>query len=130
MLGTDVIENTGPNENQTIQVVSFELEGLKFTAMNAGPVFNFTPAISFTIDCETQEEIDYYWNALSEGGDPSAQQCGWLADKFGLSWQVVPSMLVELEKSPDRVKAQRVIHAMLQMKKLVIADLQKAYDGE
>jgi predicted 3-demethylubiquinone-9 3-methyltransferase (glyoxalase superfamily) len=106
--------------------VEFELEGQPFTALNGGPIFKFNEAISFQIDCETQEEVDYYWNKLSAGGDPAAQQCGWLKDKFGLSWQVVPRILAELMTDPDQEKADRAMEAMLQMKKIDIAELQRA----
>ena len=104
--------------------VVFELEGQNFVAINAGPVFKFTEAISFVVNCDSQEEIDYYWNKLSEGGDPAAQQCGWLKDKYGLSWQVVPSTLGELMKDPE--KGARVMKALLQMKKLDLKTLQNA----
>jgi predicted 3-demethylubiquinone-9 3-methyltransferase (glyoxalase superfamily) len=109
--------------------VEFELDGQRFTALNGGPLFTFNESISFTIRCETQEEVDHYWNRLSEGGDPKAQQCGWLKDKFGVSWQVVPAALDNLIGGPDPVKGQRAFAAMMKMKKLVIADLQRAYDG-
>src|SRR6266404_664336 len=95
--------------------VSFELEGQPFTALNGGPIFKFTEAISFQIHCETQDEVDHYWNNLSAGGDPKAQQCGWLKDKFGVSWQVVPTILPKLLGDPDPQKSQRAMQAMLQM---------------
>ena len=110
----------------SVMVVVFELDGQELTALNGGPVFKFTEAISFQINCETQEEIDYYWEKLSAGGDPRAQQCGWLKDKYGLSWQVVPTMMAELFKNENSAKAQRAMEAMLQMKKLDIAKLEKA----
>ena len=109
--------------------VEFELDGQTFTALNGGPVFKFNEAISFQIQCETQDEIDYYWERLGAGGDPKAQQCGWLKDKFGLSWQIVPERLAELMSDSDPEKANRVMAAMLQMKKLDIAKLEKAYAG-
>jgi predicted 3-demethylubiquinone-9 3-methyltransferase (glyoxalase superfamily) len=113
----------------TVMVVQFELDGQSFSALNGGPIFKFTEAVSFVIDCETQEEIDYYWSKLTAGGDPTAQQCGWLKDKFGLSWQVVPRVLGEMMSDQDRQKADRVMTAMLQMKKLDIAALKRAYSG-
>jgi predicted 3-demethylubiquinone-9 3-methyltransferase (glyoxalase superfamily) len=113
-----------------VMTVEFELNGQPFTALNGGPHFKFNEAISFQIMCRTQEEVDYYWNKLGEGGDPKAQQCGWLKDKFGLSWQVVPTALLDLLTDPDREKADRAMEAMLQMKKLDIADLRRAFEGQ
>jgi len=113
----------------TVMTVAFELEGQAFTALNGGPVFKFTEAISFQISCESQEEVDHYWQKLSEGGDEAAQQCGWLKDKYGVSWQVVPIALIEMMNDPDSAKSQRVTAAMLQMKKLDIAGLRRAYVG-
>jgi predicted 3-demethylubiquinone-9 3-methyltransferase (glyoxalase superfamily) len=113
----------------TVLTVAFELEGQAFTALNGGPVFKFNEAISFQVDCETQEEVDYYWEKLSEGGDPKAQQCGWLKDKYGASWQVVPRVLVEMMSDPDSEKSGRAMEAMLQMKKIDIAELKRAYGG-
>ena len=113
----------------TVLTVAFELEGQAFTALNGGPVFKFNEAISFQVDCETQEEVDYYWEKLSEGGDPKAQQCGWLKDKYGASWQVVPRVLVEMMSDPDSEKSGRAMEAMLQMKKIDIAALKRAYRG-
>jgi predicted 3-demethylubiquinone-9 3-methyltransferase (glyoxalase superfamily) len=113
----------------SVMTVAFELHGQSFTALNGGPVFKFNEAISLQIDCETQGEVDYYWERLSEGGDPNAQQCGWLKDKFGLSWQVVPKVLPELLTDPDTAKSQRAFQAMMQMKKLDIAGLQRAFAG-
>jgi len=110
----------------SVMTVEFELEGQPFTALNGGPAFRFNEAISFQIDCESQEEVDHYWNKLSAGGDPNAQQCGWLKDKFGLSWQVVPRRLAELMTDPDRAKAGRAMQAMLQMKKIDIPALERA----
>ena len=107
--------------------VSFELEGLEFTALNGGPKYKFTEAISLQVDCKSQEEVDYYWDKLSEGGE--IIQCGWLKDKFGLSWQIVPTALIEMLNDSDPAKASRVMQAMMQMKKLDIAELQKAYAG-
>jgi predicted 3-demethylubiquinone-9 3-methyltransferase (glyoxalase superfamily) len=105
--------------------VAFELAGQQFTALNGGPHFKFTEAISFVVNCETQEEVDKFWEKLSEGGEKV--ECGWLKDKFGLSWQIVPIVLIELLKDKDSEKSQRVMKAMLKMKKLDIAALQKAY---
>jgi predicted 3-demethylubiquinone-9 3-methyltransferase (glyoxalase superfamily) len=114
----------------TVMTVEFELNGQPFTALNGGPIFKFNEAISFQIMCQTQEEIDHYWNKLSEGGDKNAQQCGWLKDKYGLSWQVVPTVLAEMMSNPDKEKAGRAMEALLQMKKLDIAGLQRAFKGE
>ena len=113
----------------TAMTVDFELEGQQFTALNAGPVFKFNEAVSFVIACKDQAEVDYFWEKLGAGGDPNAQQCGWLKDKFGLSWQVVPTILNELMSSPDRAKADRVMTAMLKMKKIDLAELEKAAQG-
>jgi predicted 3-demethylubiquinone-9 3-methyltransferase (glyoxalase superfamily) len=113
----------------TVLTVAFELDGQAFTALNGGPNFKFNEAISLQIDCETQEEVDYYWDKLSEGGDKKAQQCGWLKDKYGVSWQVVPRVLVEMISDPDTEKSGRAMKAMLQMKKIDIAALKRAYAG-
>jgi predicted 3-demethylubiquinone-9 3-methyltransferase (glyoxalase superfamily) len=109
--------------------VAFELAGQSFTALNGGPLFKFSEAISFQVDCETQEEVDYYWDKLSEGGDKKAQQCGWLKDKYGLSWQVVPRVLIEMMSDPDPAKSGRAMTAMLKMKKIDIAELKRAHAG-
>ena len=114
----------------SVMTVEFELNGQPFTALNGGPHFKFNEALSFQIMCQTQEEIDYYWDRLTTGGDPKAQACGWLKDKYGLSWQVVPTVLAELMSGPDREAAGRVMEALLPMKKLDIAALQRAYEGE
>lgn len=113
----------------TVMTVAFELEGVPFTALNGGPHFTFNEAISLQVMCETQDEIDRYWGKLSAGGDEKAQQCGWLKDKFGLSWQIVPSMLPDWMGDSDPVKAGRVMKAMLKMKKLDIPALKQAYAG-
>lgn len=113
----------------TVMVVAFELEGQTFTALNGGPEFKFNEAISFQVNCETQEETDHYWTKLSAGGDPSAQQCGWLKDRYGVSWQIVPTALVEMLGDPDAGKSQRVMTAMLRMRKIDIAELRRAYAG-
>ncbi|HEX6549552.1 MAG TPA: VOC family protein [Gammaproteobacteria bacterium] len=113
-----------------VLTVAFELNGQPFTALNGGPQFKFNEAVSLQVMCSTQEEIDYYWEKLVAGGDKSAQQCGWLKDKFGLSWQVVPEQMAELLSDAKSAGYQRAISAMLQMKKLDIAALQRAYSGE
>ena len=110
-------------------VVVFELNGQSYTALNGGPLFKFNEAISLQIECETQEEVDYYWDKLGEGGDPNARQCGWLKDKFGLSWQVVPKMLNALMTDVDPAKMKRSFAAMLEMQKLDIAALERAAAG-
>lgn len=114
----------------SVMTVEFELNGQIFTALNGGPVFKFNEAVSFEIRCDSQEELDYYWSKLTEGGDVNAQQCGWLKDKFGVSWQVVPQALIDLMSDPDRAKSGRVMNAMLQMKKIDVAGLQHAYEGK
>ena len=111
----------------TVLAVAFELDGQAFTALNGGPIFKFTEAISLRVSCRTQAEVDHYWSALSQGGDERAQQCGWLKDKFGLSWQVVPTVLTELMADPGR--SERAMTAMLQMKKIDIAALERATAG-
>jgi predicted 3-demethylubiquinone-9 3-methyltransferase (glyoxalase superfamily) len=113
----------------SVMTVSFELEGQSFTALNGGPVFTFNEAISFQIHCETQKEIDHYWEKLSAGGDPEAQQCGWLKDKYGVSWQVVSTALIDMLNDSDPKKSQRAMVAMLQMKKFNIEKLKQAYAG-
>jgi predicted 3-demethylubiquinone-9 3-methyltransferase (glyoxalase superfamily) len=110
----------------TVMVVAFELDGQAFTALNGGPMFKFNEAVSLQIGCETQEEVDYYWEKLSAGGDEAAQQCGWLKDRYGLSWQVVPNVLGELISDPDPERSQRAMRAMLRMKKIDIAGLTRA----
>ena len=110
----------------TVMVVAFELDGQAFTALNGGPMFEFNEAVSLQVGCETQEEVDYYWEKLSEGADEAAQQCGWLKDRYGLSWQVVPNVLGELISDPDPERSQRAMQAMLQMKKIDIAGLTRA----
>jgi len=106
--------------------VAFELDGQPFVALNGGPAFRFTEAISFLVSCADQAEVDHYWERLGEGGDPSAQQCGWLKDRYGVSWQVVPARLAELMSAPDPAAAARVTAALLAMKKLDIAELERA----
>jgi predicted 3-demethylubiquinone-9 3-methyltransferase (glyoxalase superfamily) len=116
----------GPGQPGSVMTATFELDGQEFMALNGGPLFAFTEAISFFVNCETQAEVDELWGKLTEGGEES--QCGWLKDKFGLSWQIVPSVLGELLNDPDAQKAGRVMNAMLQMKKIDIAGLRAAYD--
>lgn len=128
ILNVTRVENSGPQEDMTVAVVNFELDGRDFTAFNGGPFFKFNEAISLNVDCADQAEVDRLWEQLSAGGE--VQQCGWLKDRFGLSWQVVPSRLVELMQDPDPVKAGRVTHAMLQMIKIDIEELEKAYRGD
>jgi predicted 3-demethylubiquinone-9 3-methyltransferase (glyoxalase superfamily) len=113
----------------SVMTVSFELDGQEFVALNGGPKFKFTEAVSFVVNCETQEEIDYYWERLTADGGEEVQ-CGWLADKFGLSWQVVPTKIREWMEDKDPVRTQRVMHAVMQMKKLDMAAMQRAYDGK
>ncbi len=126
--GKAVEEVSGQPEG-SVMTVEFELDGQHFTALNGGPIFTFSEAISFMIHCKDQEEVDYYWEKLlADGGLES--QCGWLKDKFGVSWQVVPDVLGDLLQDPDREKAQRVMEAMLKMVKLDIPTLQKAHRGE
>lgn len=114
----------------SVMTIDFEIEGQKFLALNGGPIFKFNEAISFQIYCDTQEEIDYYWEKLTEGGDKNAQVCGWLKDKFGVSWQVVPIALIKMLQDKDSMKTERVMKAMLQMHKLDIDALTKAYQKE
>lgn len=116
----------GPGQPGAVMTCAFQLEGQDFVALNGGPEFSFSPAISFVVDCKSQEEVDGLWDRLLEGGQP--QQCGWLTDKYGLSWQIVPSVLSELLRDPDPEKSSRVMQAMLKMVKLDIAALQQAYE--
>ena len=113
----------------SVMTVSFRLDGQEFMALNGGPHFKFTEAVSFMVNCESQAEIDRYWAKLGEGGDGKAQQCGWLKDKIGLSWQIVPTALAEMMCDPDRRKSERVMKALLLMKKLDLAALSRAYEG-
>jgi predicted 3-demethylubiquinone-9 3-methyltransferase (glyoxalase superfamily) len=115
-------------EEGTVMTVDFEIEGQKFLALNGGPIFKFNEAISFQIYCETQEEVDYYWEKLSEAGDEKAQQCGWLKDRYGVSWQVVPTVLIKMLQDKDPKKSESVMKALLQMRKLDISALKKAYE--
>lgn len=110
----------------SVMTVEFTLQGQKYVGLNGGPHFKFNEAVSFVVNCKDQKEVDYYWEKLSEGGDPRAQQCGWLKDKFGLSWQVVPVVLDELMDDPDQEKVDQVFEAMLKMKKLNVEELERA----
>ena len=116
--------SAGPRPEGTVMTVAFELDGLAFVALNGGPEFKFSEAISFLVNCETQDEVDAYWNKLSEGGEEGP--CGWLKDKFGLSWQIIPAALPTLLSDPDPEKSQRVMQAMLQMKKIEVDVLERA----
>ena len=118
----------GPGPQGAVMTVSFRLEEQRFVALNGGPLFHFTPAISFMVECRSQEEVDRLWERLSAGGEPG--QCGWLTDKFGISWQIVPTLLMELLMSDDPERTKRVMQAMFTMTKLDLAALQAAYDGE
>jgi predicted 3-demethylubiquinone-9 3-methyltransferase (glyoxalase superfamily) len=122
------IVSTMPGPDGTLLGGTFELNGQEFMVLNGGPMYRFTPAISLFVKCETQAEVDDYWEKLTEGG--SEEPCGWLKDKYGLSWQIIPNALGELIGHPDREKAGRALQAMLQMKKIEIAVLQAAFDGE
>jgi predicted 3-demethylubiquinone-9 3-methyltransferase (glyoxalase superfamily) len=117
--------DAGPGPKGTVMVATFQLEGQEFIALNGGPQFTFSPAISFVVNCETQEEVDAFWEKLAEGGEKL--QCGWLRDKYGLSWQIVPTVLGEMMQDKDVEKSQRVMKAMLQMTKLDIKRLKQAY---
>jgi predicted 3-demethylubiquinone-9 3-methyltransferase (glyoxalase superfamily) len=114
----------------SVMTVEFEIGGQTFTALNGGPLFKFNEAISFQVPCDTQQEADYYWERLSTGGDEQAQQCGWLKDKYGVSWQVFPKELIELVGDPDSANSQRAMKAMLQMKKIDIEKIRQAYHDQ
>jgi predicted 3-demethylubiquinone-9 3-methyltransferase (glyoxalase superfamily) len=120
--------DVGPGEPGKVMTINFELDGLTLTALNGGPDFKFTEAISLEVDCATQEEVDELWDKLSAGGEPG--QCGWLKDKFGLSWQIVPTAMMELMQSSNPARSQRVMAAMLKMNKLDLAVLRQAYEQE
>lgn len=122
-------ESYDPTSEGKVMTVEFELDGQHFVALNGGPEFKFTEAISFVVHCEDQAEVDHFWNGLSEGGDEKAQQCGWLKDQFGVSWQIVPTKLNELLAGGDPDRAGRVMKALLQMHKIDIAELERAYEG-
>jgi len=127
ILNTARYSEVGPGPKGTVMTVEFELDGQEFVALNGGPQFKFTEAVSFVVNCDTQEEVDYYWERLSEGGEKS--RCGWLRDKFGLGWQVTPTILGKLLADKDQEKANRVMQTMLKMDKLDIEPLQRAYEG-
>lgn len=120
--------DAGPGPKGSVMTASFLLDGQEFIALNGGPAFQITPAISFVVNCETQQEVDAFWEQLSAGG--REEQCAWLTDKFGVSWQIVPKVLVKLLSDPDPLKAQRVMSAMLKMKKIDIATLERSYKQE
>jgi len=119
--------DAGPGPRGSVMTIAFQLEGQDFIALNGGPMFKFTEAISLSVDCKTQQEVDELWEKLSAGGQPG--QCGWLKDKFGLSWQIVPSALVEMLQDKDAEKSKRVMQAMMQMRKIDIARLRQAYEN-
>jgi predicted 3-demethylubiquinone-9 3-methyltransferase (glyoxalase superfamily) len=123
----DAMAQAAGRPKGSVMTVTFELDGQEFTALNGGPMFKFTEAVSFTINCETQQEVDHFWSRLSEGG--AEDQCGWLKDRFGLSWQVTPTVLIEMMQDKDPAKAGRVAQAMLKMKKIDIGALKQAYAG-
>ena len=122
------VGDAGPGPKGSVLTANFQLNGVEFLALNGGPQFKFTEAVSFIINCETQEEVDRYWDKLSEGG--RTDQCGWLKDKYGLSWQITPIQLMQMLKDKDAKKADRVMSAMMKMQKLDIKGLQRAYDGK
>jgi predicted 3-demethylubiquinone-9 3-methyltransferase (glyoxalase superfamily) len=124
---TSYFGSAGPRPEGTVMTVSFELDGVAFVALNGGPEFTFTEAVSLQVSCESQEDVDRYWTTLSEGGEEGP--CGWLKDRFGLSWQIVPKRLEELLGGPDREKAQRVMAAMLKMGKIHVAELERAAEA-
>jgi predicted 3-demethylubiquinone-9 3-methyltransferase (glyoxalase superfamily) len=126
VLGVTRYGDAGPGPKGSVMTVAFELDGQKFIALNGGPQFPFTEAVSFSVDCKTQEEVDEFWEKLSEGGEES--RCGWLKDKYGLSWQVVPTVLVEMLQDKDPEKSKRVMEAMLKMDKIDINRLKQAYE--
>ncbi|HKO88701.1 MAG TPA: VOC family protein [Burkholderiales bacterium] len=126
---SDVGQEITGGKPGAVMTIAFELEGQRFTALNGGPIFKFTEAVSLQVDVQSQDELDYYWNKLNEGGDPTAQQCGWLKDRFGLSWQIVPRQLLTMILDKDKSKSERVFAAMLQMKKLDLAKLEAAYNA-
>ena len=117
-------------EPGSVLTVEFDLDGNPFTALNGGPIFKFTEAVSFMVMCDDQKEIDYFWDKLTAGGDPTSQQCGWLKDKYGVSWQIIHKSLPELVGDPKSEKSQRAMAAMLEMKKIDIAALERAYEGK
>jgi predicted 3-demethylubiquinone-9 3-methyltransferase (glyoxalase superfamily) len=120
--------DAGPGPKGSVMTVDFQLDGQEFVALNGGPQFTFSPAISFVVNCQTQAEVDEFWQKLAAGGEEV--ECGWLTDKYGLSWQIVPTVLVDMLNDPDPVKSQRVLKAMMQMKKIDIATLKRAYENQ
>ena len=128
VLGVTRYGEAGPGQAGAVMTVDFELDGRPFVALNGGPEFKFTEAISFLINCETQEEVDELWERLSEGGEKGP--CGWLKDKYGVSWQVVPMLLEQMIRDPDPEKSQRVMNTMLEMGKIEIEPLKRAYEGQ
>jgi predicted 3-demethylubiquinone-9 3-methyltransferase (glyoxalase superfamily) len=123
--GKEAAQVSGRPEGSVL-TIAFQLDGQAFTALNGGPLFRFTEAISLAVNCETQQEVDHYWDRLSAGGDEKAQQCGWLKDRYGLSWQVVPALLIELLTHPDPETVRRASQAMMTMKKIDLAALRRA----
>ena len=119
--------DAGPGPKGSVMTLAYQLDGQEFVAINGGPTYTISPAVSFVVNCDTQEEIDYYWEKLTDGGQEI--QCGWLQDKFGVSWQIVPPLLIELINDPDKAKADRVMQAMLKMIKLDISALKEAAKG-
>jgi len=128
VLNTTRYGEAGPGPKETVMTIAFQLDGQEFTALNGGPQFKFTEAISLVVHCQTQEEVDYFWEKLGAGGQ--IVECGWLKDKFGLAWQIVPDVLLELLQDSDSKKTQRVMKAIMKMKKLDIASLKKAATGK
>ena len=124
----DEVAKVAGRPKGSVMTIEFQIDGQRFTALNGGPEFKFTEAVSFVVTCNSQEEVDHFWEKLSEGGAKS--QCGWLKDKYGVSWQVTPTALIEMQQDKDPKKSERVMHAMLQMTKLEIKTLQQAYDGK
>ena len=127
IVSVDRYGDAGPRAAGSVMTVDFELDGQRYVALNGGPEFTFNEAVSFQISCADQDEVDYYWDKLGEGGEHGP--CGWLKDKYGLSWQVIPTKFLELVSDPDPAKSQAVMSAMLGMKKLVVSELQEAYDS-
>ena len=127
IVSTSYFGEAGPRDDDLVLTVEFELDGKRFVALNGGPDFTFSEAVSFQIDCKDQHEVDRYWEALSEGGEEGP--CGWVKDRFGLSWQVIPTRLAQLLKDPDKDKANRVMGAILRMGKIEVAELDRAADG-
>jgi predicted 3-demethylubiquinone-9 3-methyltransferase (glyoxalase superfamily) len=123
---TKEVAQASGNKEGDVMVVAFELDGQPFTALNGGPLFKFNEALSLVVHCRSQKEVDHFWNRLSDGGDPKAQACGWLKDRYGLSWQIVPEQLLELMTGPDQGKAQRAMGAVMQMKKI---ELDKIFEA-